>query len=76
MNPVVHFEMPASNMERAKAFYEKVFGWNIVCGYENYYNIITAEIGDKGYMSTAPGAINGAMQSKDDTIDYPGGKSG
>lgn len=69
MNPVVHFELPASDMERAKTFYEKVFGWNIVCGYENYYNIITAEIGDNGYMSAAPGAINGAVQRRDDAIN-------
>jgi uncharacterized protein len=68
MNPVVHFEMPAFDMERAKKFYEKVFGWDVVCGYDNYYNLITADIGQNGYMSSAPGAINGAIQIKDDTI--------
>ena len=26
MNPVVHFEMPASDMARMRKFYESVFG--------------------------------------------------
>ncbi len=28
-NPVVHFEIPANDVQRAKAFYEKTFGWEI-----------------------------------------------
>lgn len=28
-NPIVHFEIPADDVERAKAFYEKTFGWEI-----------------------------------------------
>ena len=27
MNPVVHFELPYTQADRAQAFYEKVFGW-------------------------------------------------
>ena len=27
MNPVVHFEMPAEDRTRMRAFYEKTFGW-------------------------------------------------
>lgn len=45
MNPIVHFEIPARDMERAKKFYSDIFGWNIskfegdtACN-ENYYNI-------------------------------------
>ncbi|TMI31920.1 hypothetical protein E6H29_04205 [Candidatus Bathyarchaeota archaeon] len=26
---VVHFEIPADNVERAKTFYKKAFGWQI-----------------------------------------------
>ncbi|MBL7160465.1 MAG: VOC family protein [Candidatus Aenigmarchaeota archaeon] len=29
MNPIVHFEIPAKDMGRAKEFYSKLFGWNI-----------------------------------------------
>ena len=28
-NAVVHFEIPADDVARAKAFYENVFGWKI-----------------------------------------------
>jgi hypothetical protein len=27
MNPVIHFEMPANDMDRVQAFYKDVFGW-------------------------------------------------
>ena len=29
MNPVVHFEMPATYNKRVKKFYENVFGWEM-----------------------------------------------
>ena len=29
MNPIVHFEIPAKDMKRAKEFYGKLFGWKI-----------------------------------------------
>ena len=38
-SPVVFFEMPANDMNRAKEFYEKVLGWHISPDYENYYFI-------------------------------------
>ena len=28
-NPIMHFEIPADDIARAKAFYEKTFGWKI-----------------------------------------------
>jgi len=28
-NPIVHLEMPVTNLEKAKEFYSKVFGWKI-----------------------------------------------
>ena len=28
-NPIVHFEIPADDTERAKDFYAKTFGWEI-----------------------------------------------
>lgn len=29
-NPVFHFEIPVSDMDRAKAFYESVFGYRLI----------------------------------------------
>src|SRR3989338_3707611 len=28
-NPIVHFEIPAADVNRATAFYENIFGWKI-----------------------------------------------
>ncbi len=30
MTSIVHFEIPADDMQRAKTFYSNLFGWNIV----------------------------------------------
>ena len=30
MSSIVHFEIPADDIQRAKAFYSNLFGWNIV----------------------------------------------
>ncbi len=29
MNRIVHFEIPAADLQRAADFYKKVFGWKI-----------------------------------------------
>lgn len=68
MDPVVYFEMPAKDMERAKAFYEDVFGWKIGRTYEPYYQFVTAENPKSGALSDVPGVINGAIQKKDEVI--------
>ncbi len=46
MATVVHFEIPAEDVERAKSFYSKLFGWNIdqIAGMD-YWSIKT--IGEK-----------------------------
>jgi len=28
-NPIVHVEIPVTNLEKAKEFYSKVFGWKV-----------------------------------------------
>jgi predicted enzyme related to lactoylglutathione lyase len=40
-----HFEVPADDVERAKAFYRKLFGWQIapVEGYDDYWSIQTGD---------------------------------
>jgi len=41
MEPVVNFELPAGDMKRAKKFYEKVFGWNMIAAYDTFYFALT-----------------------------------
>lgn len=70
MNKVVHFELPAEDMERAKSFYEKVFGWKIDPIMPEYSMVYTQEV-DDNFMPKEVGAINGGIQKKDDILKYP-----
>jgi hypothetical protein len=46
----VHFEIPADDVERAKAFYAGLFGWQISSaeGYQDYWLIQTGDEQDLG----------------------------
>jgi uncharacterized protein len=69
MNKIVHFDMPVEDVERAKKFYQDVFGWkmNPVPGM-NYTIIHTVET-DENQMPKETGAINGGMYKKDTPED-------
>ncbi len=61
MNRVVHFEIEASDPQRAKKFYKEAFGWQMNQQGEdmgNYVVVMTAE--DK---STEPGINGGIYQT-------------
>jgi predicted enzyme related to lactoylglutathione lyase len=48
-NSVVHFEIFASDVERARKFYERVFGWSFeVAGPPDFYLISTGDPKDLG----------------------------
>ena len=59
---VVHFEVPAKNIKRAKEFYSRVFGWKMkdMAGGMEYTLVGTVKT-DKNQVPTEPGAINGGM---------------
>ena len=69
MSRVVHFEIQADDVERAKAFYEKVFGWTFqdfgqVTG-STYWGITTGpddELGINGGLLQRPVAAPGPAQ--------------
>src|SRR5256885_16948696 len=58
MSRVIHFEIPASDPERASAFYQKVFGWKIEKwpGPMEYWLVTTGAEGTPG--------INGGLMKK------------
>jgi uncharacterized protein len=62
---VVHFELPADNVERAKNFYKQVFGWEIsqYPGIE-YHMVNTTAIDEKTRMPKEVGAINGGLAKR------------
>ena len=48
-SPVIYFELPADDVPRAKAFYEKTFGWAITrLPGMDYYAITTRPQGEPG----------------------------
>lgn len=55
-NPIVHFEIPADDVERAKKFYEDALGWKISDPWNMMYYLIEAK--DKGE------GINGGMMKR------------
>ncbi len=68
MDSVVHFEIPADNLARAKKFYNTVFGWNMNEMPEMEYVMVgTAESNENG-MPKEPGAINGGMLERQDPV--------
>ena len=70
MNPVVHFELPYENADRAAAFYRAAFGWQsqqLDAAMGNYVVVTTATADAK---ADAPrGAINGGLYQK--KADFP-----
>ena len=68
-NSVAHFEIFASDVERARKFYERVFGWRFeVVGPPDFYLIVTGPASDPGLThgliakrkgATVQGSLNG-----------------
>jgi uncharacterized protein len=68
---VIHFEIPADDVERAQKFYADAFGWGIRPLPEMSYTMVsTTEVGEDG-MPTTPGAINGGMGRRADFFTAP-----
>ena len=66
MDRVSTFDLPVDDMERAKTFYEEVFGWKIssVPGSGgNFHSAITVPSDEKGEPKV-PGGINGGFYQR------------
>ena len=49
MGRVVHFEIPAVDLDRAERFYTAVFGWKVLAfGNQDYRLLITGDEGEPG----------------------------
>ena len=65
MNRVVHFEIHADDLERAKKFYSSVFGWEIIQMGGEYGNYVILKSGagaDEPVDPKNPGINGGMMQ--------------
>jgi predicted enzyme related to lactoylglutathione lyase len=74
MRKVVHFEIPADDLDRAKNFYGSVFGWQLhtmqMPGGE-YTSVSTTPVDEQTQTPTEPGAINGGMMQRDERTPSP-----
>lgn len=74
MPKVVHFEIPAEDLDRAKTFYGSVFGWELqtmpMPGGE-YTSVVTTPVDKQTQTPTEPGAINGGMMQRDERTSSP-----
>jgi predicted enzyme related to lactoylglutathione lyase len=67
---IVHFEIPFDDQERASAFYEKAFDWQLASMPGMGYTLVTTgPSGDTG--PTEPGYINGGMLQRQNPITSP-----
>jgi predicted enzyme related to lactoylglutathione lyase len=65
MNPVVHFEIPYENAERAAAFYRAAFGWQTQHYGSDMGNYVVVTTATADARPDAPrGAINGGLYQK------------
>lgn len=68
---VVHFEIPADDMERAQEFYRSAFGWEISAVPGMDYAMVGTTAVDEQSRPTEPGAINGGMFKREGEMTVP-----
>ncbi len=67
---VVHFEIPFDDGERAKSFYGKAFGWNVMPVPDmDYTMVMSGPSGEQG--PTESGYINGGMMQREEPFTAP-----
>jgi uncharacterized protein len=71
MRSVVHFEIPADDVARAKEFYRSVFDWQLQDMPEMNYTIVRTTDVDENQMPTTAGAINGGLMQRSQETPTP-----
>jgi predicted enzyme related to lactoylglutathione lyase len=67
---IVHFEIPANDLEKLKKFYTELFGWKIEkTPTMEYYGIGTVAMDEKGNL-LRPG-VNGGMYKREQPQQQP-----
>jgi predicted enzyme related to lactoylglutathione lyase len=73
MDKVVHFEIPAENLERAKKFYQDNFGWKLNQMGPDMGNYVLAHTGptDEQGMVQDKAFINGGLMPRNPAVSSP-----
>lgn len=67
---VVHFELPYDDGDRARSFYERAFGWQLMTLPDMGYTLITSGPSDER-GPTEPGFVNGGMMQRQAPFTAP-----
>jgi uncharacterized protein len=67
LDKIVHFEIPADDVDRAKEFYGSIFEWELKDYPDMQYTIVMTVPVDEKQTPTQPGAINGGMMKRSNT---------
>lgn len=62
-NPIVHWELMTADPERAKAFYQRVFGWKFTSAGPEYELIDTGEAPGGGLLRRPPPVEKSALNT-------------
>jgi len=68
---VGHFEIPADNLERARKFYQSVFGWSLNHDPKLDYTMVRTGPSDAPGMPKAPGYIGGGIAKRGGALLHP-----
>jgi predicted enzyme related to lactoylglutathione lyase len=70
-DPVVHFELPADDLERARDFYRDTFGWALNTIPQMGYTLVSTTPMDEQGNHEKSGAINGGMMARSEPVTAP-----
>lgn len=62
-NPLIHWELLVADVEKTKAFYNRVFGWSFTAAGPDYTLIQTGAEPGGGLMKRPPGVSMSALNS-------------
>ena len=68
---VVHFELPADDVKRAKSFYKKTFEWELQPIPEAEYTFLGTAPHDAKWVPKERGVINGGMAERGPPLKHP-----
>ena len=68
---VVHFEIPSDDIDRARQFYHRTFGWKMDPMPSVDYTIVTTTETTKEGRPKYPGAINGGLLRRQEPVRTP-----
>lgn len=68
---VVHFEVPADDLDRARNFYHEAFDWSLQPIPDQDYTMVSTTPSDEQGLPKNPGAINGGMFLREALVATP-----